>query len=140
MKYILLFAILMSTNLYAPEVYKCKDAAGKALYQDTPCTSGNQQVLKDLPSNSIKGPPVASKVAPTANEKEAVPAQNSTPSPKESTTATANCNDERYRNSDACRSDGVLKKAGEKVLDRPIEKPIAPIKPAPLPLKPSIGR
>ncbi len=141
MKPVLFAALLLSASLSAAEVYKCKDSAGKTLYQDTPCQNGQQKVLKDLPSNSIKGPAVASKVAspdnPQSNTQAAPQTQTSaTPS---SSTGTANCSDDRYRNSDACRSPDLLRNK-ELLPDRPIEKPIAPVKPQPLPARQNIPR
>lgn len=140
MKPILFLVLALCANLSVAEVYKCKDTAGKVLYQDTPCPTGQQKVLKDLPNNAIKGPAVATKVAEPSKEngqKVTEVGQNpdsAKPSSNTSSnegTSTVNCSDERFRNSDACKGRDLLRNK-DGLLDRANQKPIAPVKPQPL--------
>ncbi|QLG87873.1 DUF4124 domain-containing protein [Chitinibacter bivalviorum] len=115
MKTLTLSLILFSSCLYAGEVYKCKDQAGKTLYQDTPCQSGKQEVLNNLPKNSIKGPtPNPQLVSPASEIKPTPIVKNvdAAPTPRFSTDPNApiteNCSlDNPNRDPEFCRTSNL---------------------------------
>jgi hypothetical protein len=130
---------LFCSSNYALGVYKCVDQANKVSYQDTPCTAGSQRILKDLPSNSIKGPPTPQ---PTATLDPA----SITPTPREAATPTPiakvdpylpltqNCSvDNPNRDPEFCRRKNLPGLYGYERPDRPAERP--PIRPRPQPLR-----
>ncbi|WP_410498398.1 DUF4124 domain-containing protein [Chitinibacter sp. S2-10] len=140
MKSLVLLLLMCSVNLYAGQVYKCKDKAGKTLYQDTPCTTGTQQILTNLPSNSIKGPAIAPKASASFETAPASPARTDvaiSPAPYKvdpNLPATENCSmDNPNRDPEFCRPSNLDNVYGDPNRDR---RPNLLPRPQPLPVRP----